>query len=80
MGDYDYTDLTDMFVSMVEPIAVSRRDAARLLDISPKMLDRLIARGVIRTRQFSEKGRVMISVESLHELMGDKKRRVGRAH
>ncbi|OXM99915.1 helix-turn-helix domain-containing protein [Bifidobacterium vansinderenii] len=63
----------------MEPLAVKRPEAARLLSVSVETLDSLIRSGSIRARQQRGSRTILISVQSIHEYLGDvKPQRGGR--
>ncbi|OZG57825.1 hypothetical protein BTIS_1066 [Bifidobacterium tissieri] len=63
----------------MEPLAVKRHEAARLLSVSVETLDSLIRSGSIRARQQRGSRTILISVQSIHEYLGDiKQQRGGR--
>ncbi|MFC2663590.1 MAG: helix-turn-helix domain-containing protein [Scardovia wiggsiae] len=53
-------------------LAVSKAEAARLLGMSPHTIDQLIIRGRLRAKRVTRRGTYHISVQSIHEFLGDK--------
>ena len=57
----------------VDPLlAVSKAKAARMLGMSPHTIDQLIIRGRLRAKRVTRRGTYHISVQSIHEFLGDK--------
>lgn len=56
----------------VDPLlAVSKAKAARMMGMSPHTIDQLIIRGKLRAKRVNRKGHWHISVQSIHEYLGD---------
>lgn len=53
----------------MDKIAVSKREAARLLSLAPRTLDRRLADGSIRAIRIG--GRVVVPVAELERLVGE---------
>ena len=57
-------------IENIEPISVSIPQAAKLLNVGKPLISRLVKTGKIRAVKLGK--RVVVSVQSLHELFGDK--------
>lgn len=70
----ELTRLLDRLVHQAaeDRISVDKREAARLLDVNTRIVDRLIQAGDIRARKPRGSSKTLISVQSLHEYIGDK--------
>ena len=63
---------TQIEIQSMQPLAVSKAEAARLLGMSPHTIDQLIIRGRLRAKRVTRHGTYHVSVQSIHEFLGDK--------
>lgn len=70
----ELTRLLDRLVQQAaaQRVTVDKQEAAKLLGVNTRIVDRLIQAGDIRARKPRGSSKTLISVQSLHEYIGDK--------
>lgn len=66
--------MTDSVIVHAEPISVRVQDACQLMGVrDPDFIRRLVREGYLRARQAPGTKTVLISVQSIHDYMGDRR-------